>query len=85
MRTDDELTECAIAFVRDCRCEQTKEQFAAELACIGAHGAKVPKATAQTWKRVIDAALTKGLLVDDGNAVRIPYVETGKDVQMLLF
>jgi hypothetical protein len=85
MRTDDELTQVAIAFIGDCKIAQSVFEFSAELANIGAYGAKVPKANAHTWKRTIEAALAKGLLVDDGNAVRIPYVENGKDVQMLLF
>jgi len=82
-RTEGELTDAAVSFIADCRVQQSTFEFATELASIGAYGAKVPKASAATWKRVIESAISSGLLIECEGCVFVP-VEY-KDVQLRLF
>jgi len=85
MRTEDEMIDCVVSFVSATRFEQSKNEMATELASIGLHGARVPKASFSSWCKTIDTAIQKGLLVDAGGIVRAPEKESDEQTQMMLF
>ena len=74
-----------VAYIADSTTPISIWEYAAELENNGKRGAEVPKASAQHWKREIENAISKGLLVEDqeGN-VKAPALDVGPK-QLSLF
>lgn len=74
-----------VSYISDSTTPMSIWEYAAELENIGKTGAQVPKSTAQNWKREIEQAIAKGLLVEDANGnVRAPALDA-KVKQLDLF
>jgi hypothetical protein len=75
-----------VSYIADSSVPMSVWEYAAELENNGKLGAEVPKATAQHWKREIEQAIAKGLLVEgtDGN-IRAPALDAGIPKQLTLF
>jgi hypothetical protein len=74
-----------VGYISDSTVPMSMWEYAAELENIGKTGAQVPQATAQNWKREIEQAIAKGLLIEDrdGN-VKAPALDAGPK-QLTLF
>lgn len=74
-----------VAYIADSSTPMSIWEYAAELENNGKLGAEVPKASAQHWKREIESAIAKGLLVEDSEGnVRAPALDAGPK-QLTLF
>ena len=74
-----------VAYIADSSTPMSIWEYAAELENNGKTGAQVPQATAQNWKREIENAIAKGLLVEDSQGnVRAPALDVGPK-QLSLF
>jgi hypothetical protein len=65
--------ESLLEYVRTSRVPSTIFEIAADLANLGANGANWPRASAQIWKRDLEAAIAQGVLrLDENQCVRMP-------------
>lgn len=84
MRSNKELSELALEFIRGSTIRQGVSEYAFELKKLGSHGAKIPLVAADIWKSVIDQLVKDRKLVMSNRVVHGP-VELEKPKQMELF
>lgn len=77
--------ESLLEYVRTSRAPSSIFEIASDLANLGANGADWPRASAQIWKRDLEAAIAQGVLrLDESGNVRMP-IAAAKDKQLELF
>ena len=84
MRSNKELSQLALEFIRASTIRQGVSEYAFELKKLGSHGAKIPLVAADIWKSVIDQLVKDKKLVMSDRVVHGP-VELEKPKQMELF
>jgi hypothetical protein len=84
MRSNKELSELALEFIKASTIRQTVSEYAFELKKLGSHGAKIPLVAADVWKSVIDQLVKDRKLVMSDRGVH-GSTELDKPKQMELF
>jgi len=81
-RPHSELIEIAFQFVADCTPQGVLEH-AAELECLGKHGAKIPPMRAHQWNSILWLLIVSGRLTERDGVLVAPVANDDK--QMMLF
>jgi hypothetical protein len=77
--------ESLLEYVKTSRVPSSIFEIASDLANLGANGADWPRASAQIWKRDLEAAIASGVLrLDENDCVRMP-IAAAKNKQLDLF